>query len=161
MLTPSSLALDHGSSLYCDKRGGATWGTGLGTGCMSSPSVLAFLLVLLIPFFERFMCSLAVARLGFKYLVTNSLDRLGHPFKKQYHKAFNREDILGFHISWCPHLTVLACVCTEFVNMATAAVGVKCFGDCEARAIPGPACNWSLVVWVLASSSPWEVHSCV
>ncbi len=117
--------------------------------------------MLLIPFFGRFMCPLVVAGLGFKYLVTSSSDRLGHPFKKPFRKAFNREDILGLHIARCPNFTVLACVCTECVIMATTAAGVKDFGDCGTQGILGPARDWSLVVWVLASSSPWEVHSCV
>jgi hypothetical protein len=86
-----------------------------------SPFVLAFLLVLRIPFLGRFMCPLAIAGLGFKYLVISSSDRLGHPFKKPFRKAFNREDILGLHIAWCPNLTVLARVRTECVNMATPA----------------------------------------
>ena len=37
--------------------------------------------LLLIPFFGRFMCPLAAAGLGFKYLVTRSSERLRHPFK--------------------------------------------------------------------------------
>ncbi len=126
------------------------------------PFVLAVLLVLLIPFFKRFMCPLAIAGLGFNYFVTNSSDRLGHPFKKPFRKAFNREDIVGLHIAWCPNLTVFARVRTECVNMATAAAGcavVKGIGDCGVQAIQGLACDWSLVAWGLASSSPWEVHS--
>ena len=125
MLTPSSLAsyaglgYGRGSSIYCGKIGGVTWGTGTGTGCTSSPFVLAFLLVLLIPFFGCFMCPVAIAGLGFRYLVTRSLERLGHPFKKPFHKAFNREDILGLHIAWCPNFTVFARVRTKCVNMAT------------------------------------------
>jgi len=119
--------------------------------------VLSFLLVLRIPFLGRFLCPLAVAGLGFKYLVTSSSDRLGHPFKKPFRKAFKREDILGLHIAWCPNLTVLARVHTECVNMAMAAFDINSFGDCGARAIPGPAHDWILVV--LGSSSPWEVHS--
>ena len=133
----------------------------MGTCCTLSTFALTFLRVLLIPFFRRFICPFAVAGLGFKYLVTSSSERLGHPFKKPFHKAFNREDILGLHIAWCPNLTVLACVRTECVNMATAAAGVKDFGGGGVRAIPGLACDWSLVVWVLATSSPWEIHSCV
>ena len=89
--------------------------------------LLALLLVLRIPFLGRFMCPLAVAGLGFKYLVTSSSDRLGHPFKKPFRNAFKREDILGLHIAWCPNLTVLALVRTECVNMAMAAFGVTCF----------------------------------
>ena len=107
------------------------------------------------------MCPLAIAGLIFKYLVTSSSDRLGHPFKKPFRKVFNREDMLGLHIAWCPTFTVLAHVRTECVNMATYAVSVKGFGDCGARARPGPARDWSLVLRVLASSSPWEVHSCI
>ena len=103
------------------------------------------------------MCPLAVAGLGFKYLVTSSSERLGHPFKKPFRNAFNREDILGLHIAWCPNLTVLARVRTECVNMATAAFEVAIFGDCGARVIPGPARDWVLIP--IFSSIPWEVHS--
>ena len=109
------------------------------------------------------MCPSAIAGLGFKYSVTNSSDRLGHPFKKPFCKALNREDILGLHIAWCPNLTVLACVRTECVNMdivAAVCTVMKDIGDCGARVIQGPACDWSLVAWGLASSSPWEAHSC-
>ena len=104
--------------------------------------------MLLIPFFGHFICPLAVARLGFKYLLTRSLKRLGHPFKNPVRKAFDREDILGLHIAWCPSFTVLARVHTKCVNMATDAAGVHGFGDCGARAIPGPVRDWSF--------SPWE-----
>ena len=109
------------------------------------------------------MCPLA-AGLGFKYLVTNSSDRLGHPFKKPFCKVFNRDNLfIRLHIAWCPKLTVLVCVRTECVNMVTIAVGgaiVEGIGDCGAQAIQGPAHDWSLVAWGLTSSSPWEVHSC-
>ena len=133
MLTPFILAsyagpgYGRGSSIYCGITGGATWGIGTGTDCTLSPFVLAFLLVLRIPFLGRFICPFTVAGLGFKYLVTSSSDRLGHPFKKPFRKAFKREDILGLHIAWCPNLTVLARVCTECVNMATAAFEVTGF----------------------------------
>ena len=133
----------------------------MGTGYTASPFVLAFLLVLLIPFFGHFICPFAVAGLGFKYLVTKSLERLGHSFKKLFRTAFNREDILGLHIAWCSKFTVFARLCTECVNMATDAAGVNGVGDCGAWAIPGPTPNWGLVVCMLASSSPWEVHSCL
>ncbi len=55
--------------------------------------------VLLIPFFDHFMCPLAVAGLGFKYFVTNPSKRFGHPFKKPFCKAFSRDKILGLHIA--------------------------------------------------------------
>ncbi len=109
MLTPSihvsyaGPGYGRGLSIYCDKPGGAIWGIGTGTGCTVSPLVVALLLVLRIPFLSRFMCPLAVAGLGFKYLVTSSPDRLGHPFKKPFRNAFKREDILGLHIAWCPN----------------------------------------------------------
>ena len=128
----------------CGKRGGATCGIGIGTCCTMPPFVVAFLLVLRIPFLGCFMCPLAITGPGFKYLVTSSPDRFGHPFKKPFRKAFKREDILGLHIAWCPNLTVLAHVRTECVNMATAAFDVTVFGDCGAGAIPGPACDNSL-----------------
>jgi hypothetical protein len=121
------------------------------------PFVVAFFLVLLIPFLGRFMCPLAVAGLGFKYLVTSSSDRLGHPFKKPFRNAFNSEDILGLHIAWCPNLTVLARVRTECVNMTTAAFEVAIFGGCGARAIPGLARDW--ILGLIVTSIPWEVHS--
>ena len=145
--------------LYCGKTGGATWGIGTGNVCISPPFVLAFLIVLLIPLFGRFMCPLAVAGLGFKYLVTSSSDRLGHPFKKPFRKAFNRDDIFGLHIAWCPNLTVLALVRTECVNMAMAAFEFTVFVDCGARAISGPARDWLLIPIFL--SIPWEVHSSI
>ena len=163
MFIPSILAsyagpgYGRGSSLYCDKRGGATWGIGIGTGCTASPFVFAFYLVLRIPFLGRVVCPLAIAGLGFKCLVTSSSDRLGHTFKKPFRKAFKREDILGLHIAWCPNLTVLARVCTECVNMATAAFDVTVFGDCGVRAILGAARDRILVI--IVSSIPWEVHS--
>ena len=72
---------------------------------------------------------------------------MGHPFKKPFRNAFKREDILGLHIAWCPNLTVLARVRTECVNMAAAAFDVTVFGDCGARAIPGPARSWILVIF--------------
>ena len=106
------------------------------------------------------MCPLAVAGLGFKYLVTNSSDRLGHPFKKPFPKAFRIKDIFGLHITWCPNLTVLALVCTECANMATVAHGcsiITCISDCGVRAIQGPACDW---IDSTIESSAWEVHSC-
>ena len=102
-------------------------------------------------FFGRFICLLVVAGLGFRYLVARSSERLGHPFKNPFRMAFNREDILGLHIAWCPNFTVLARVRTKCVNMATDAAGVNVFGDCGVRAIPGPVRDWSF--------SPWEVHS--
>ena len=90
------------------------------------------------------MCPLAVAGLGFKYLMTSSSDRLGHPFKKPFRNAFNREDILGLHIAWCPNLTVLARVRTECVNMATVLFEVAIFGDSGALGLPGLARDWIL-----------------
>ena len=106
------------------------------------------------------MCPLAVAGLGFKYLVTSSSDRLGHPFKKPFHRAFNSDDIFGLHIDWCPNLTVLALVRTECVNMATtASFEVTVFVECGARAISGPACDWVLLPIFL--SFPWEVHNSI
>ncbi len=114
----------RGSSIYWATRGGAIWGIGTGTGCTVSPFVLALLLVLCIPFLGRFMCPLAVAGLGIKYLVTSSSDRLRHPFKKPFRNAFKREDILGLHIAWCPNLTLLARVRTECVDMAMSVFGV-------------------------------------
>ncbi len=77
---------------------GATSGTGAGIiGTSISPFVFTLIQVLLMPFFGRFMCPLAVAGLGFKYFVTNFSERLGHPFKKPFRMAFRRDKILGLH----------------------------------------------------------------
>ena len=77
---------------------GAACGTGTGIlGTFESPFVFTCFVVLLIPFFGRFICPLAVAGLGFKYFVTNSLDRFGHPFKKPFRNAFIRLEIFGLH----------------------------------------------------------------
>jgi hypothetical protein len=54
--------------------------------------------MLLIPLFGHYTWPLAVAGLGFKYFVTNSLDRFGHPFNKLFLKAFIRLEIFGLHI---------------------------------------------------------------
>jgi hypothetical protein len=71
-----------------------------GTGLLEmfeSPFVFTCFCVLLIPFFGRFICPLAVAGLGFKYFVTNSLDIFGHPFRKPLRNAFIRLEIFGLH----------------------------------------------------------------
>ena len=81
-------------------RCGAACGTGTGIlGTFESLFVFTcFCVLLLIPFFGRFIWPLAVAGLGFKYFVTNSLDRFGHLFKKPFRKAFIRLEIVGLHI---------------------------------------------------------------
>jgi hypothetical protein len=80
------------------KRGGATCGTGAGTMDTSiSPFVFTLIQVHLMTFFGHFMCPLAVLGLGFKYVMTSSLKRMGHPFKKPFCVAFRRDMILGLH----------------------------------------------------------------
>ena len=49
-----------------------------------------FVLVLQITFFGRFMCPFVVAGLGFRYFVTRSLLRSGHPLRKPFFNAFTR-----------------------------------------------------------------------
>ncbi len=113
--------------------------------------------MLLIPFFGRFIWPLAVAGLGFKYSVTNSLDRFGHPFKKPFRKACIRLEIFWLHIDWWANLTAFARVLTECVNMATStslSCGVIIVGNCGARAIQGLAHDWADT-----TSCPWEVRS--
>ena len=56
-----------------------------------------FVLVLQIPFFGRFMWPFAVAGLGFRYFVTSSLLRFGHPLRKTFFVAFMRLEIFGLH----------------------------------------------------------------
>ena len=104
MFIPSSLALYAGpgygreSSLYCGKRGGTTWGIGICTCCTSPPFVLAFLVVLCIPFLGCFMCPLAVAGLRFKYLVTSSSERLVLSVRLLKEKIFWGYTLLGVQI---------------------------------------------------------------
>ena len=54
-----------------------------------------FVFVLRIPFLGRFMCLLAVAGLGFRYFITRSSLRFGHPLRKPFFNAFMRLDIVG------------------------------------------------------------------
>ena len=112
-------------------------------------------------FFGRFICLLVVAGLGFRYLVARSSERLGHPFKNPFRMAFNREDILGLHIAWCPNFTVLARVRTECMNMATDA------NSCTAGVIFHTLVMFCILIifhtLVIFCTSPslWEVHSCL
>ena len=54
-------------------------------------------LVLRIPFVGRFMWHFEVAGLGFRYFVTSSSLRLGHPLRKPFFIAFMRLEIFGLH----------------------------------------------------------------
>ena len=63
--------------------------------CINACSDLV--LVLRIPFFGRFMWPFAVAGLWFRYFVTSSLLRLGHPLRKPFFNAFMRLEIVGLH----------------------------------------------------------------
>ena len=141
----------------------------MGTCCTLSTFALTFLRVLLIPFFRRFICPFAVAGLGFKYLVTSSSERLGHPFKKPLRKAFNREDTLGLHIAWCPNFTVFARVHTECVNMATDANScnvdvlfhTSTLVNFCTLVIFCPSVIFCTLVIFCTSPSHLEVHSCL
>ena len=62
------------------------------TGCHITVGS-GFVLVLQILFFGRFMWPFAVAGLGFRYFVTNSLLRSGHPLRKPFFIAFMRLEI--------------------------------------------------------------------
>jgi hypothetical protein len=124
---------------------------------LEAPLFDAFYVVLLIPFFRRFMCLFAVVGLGFKYFVTNSSLRLGHPLRKPHWIAFMREEISGLHSDWCANLTVLAWVCTECVKVAISAGcehvllpnGIRAKGGHGAQAKQGSACG---------RDSPGAVH---
>ena len=67
-----------------------------------------FGVVLLMPCRGRFICPLAVAGLGLRYLRISSSDMLGHPFKKPRRVALRSVEILGLHNDWCVNLTLLA-----------------------------------------------------
>ena len=84
---------------------------------------LVFVLVLWIPWRGRFMCPLALAGLGFKYLRISYWEMLGHPFRKPFCVALRSLDILGLHSDWCANLTLLALVEMEWAKTATYLIG--------------------------------------
>ena len=93
---------DGGTLLNSGRIGGLTCAiVGLGivatVGCVELGLNVrwGFVCVLRIPFLGRFMCPLAVAGLGFRYFVTSSLLRSGHPLRKPFFNAFMRLDIVG------------------------------------------------------------------
>jgi hypothetical protein len=69
---------------------------GIGWGTLDEGGV-ALARVLWIPCHGRFMCSFAVAGLGFKYLRINVSLMPGHPFKYPRRVAFSRLEIFGLH----------------------------------------------------------------
>ena len=85
-------------------------------------------MLLVIPFFGRFICPLAVARLGFKYFVTNSSERFGHPFTKPFYKAFIIDNILGLRIaSPCPGENKYLCQQLNSLTLQSVLAGMKHF----------------------------------
>ncbi len=79
--------------------------------------------VFLIPCCGHFMCPLAVARLGFRYLRISFLDMLGHPLRNPFCTAFNNVEIFGLHNNWCANFTSFPQVCTECVRDARVTLG--------------------------------------
>ena len=105
------------------------YGTGAGTGCGGALTsggntagvvslAVGRIVVLRIPFLGLFMCPLAVAGLGLRYLETSFSFMLGHPLRKPFFSAFMRVEILGLHNNWCANLTALVCVRMGCVNPA-------------------------------------------
>ena len=72
------------------------------------PSLFFVGAVLLIPWRGRFICPLAVAGLGLRYLHISSLLMFGHPLRKPFLVAFNNVDIYGLHSNWCANFTAFA-----------------------------------------------------
>ena len=70
----------------------------------------------------RFIWPLAVAGLGFKYLMMSVSEILGHPLRKPFRVALSSLDIVGLHSDWCANFTLLALVLIECVNAATCSV---------------------------------------
>ncbi len=91
-----------------------------------SLACFGFGVVLRIPILGHFIWPFAVAGLGFKYFVTNSLLVFGHPLRKLFFNAFIRVEIFGLHRGWWAILTALAQVLTKWVNTATL-MGVRFF----------------------------------
>jgi hypothetical protein len=60
-----------------------------------------------------------MAGLGYRYLVTTSSFKFGHPLRKPIFSAFMRVEIFGLHSNWCENLTALARVRAECMNPAT------------------------------------------
>ena len=79
---------------------------------------ITFSVVLRMPCRGRFICPLAVAGLGLRYLSISSSDMLGHPFKKPRRVALRSVEILGLHNDWWANLTLLALVETEWAKLA-------------------------------------------
>ena len=101
------------SSTGCWGCTGGGWGTAIGVG------VLRLGVVLRMPWRGRFICPLAVAGLGLRYLSINFSLRLGHPTRNPFRTAFNNVEILGLHKDWCVNFTAFARVRTEWVNPAS------------------------------------------
>jgi hypothetical protein len=98
-------AVVWGASLKSGRIGGFACAIGGGeieatAGCcgLGINAWRGFFLVLRIPFFGRFMCPFAVAGLGFRYFVTTSLLRSGHPLRNPFFNSFMRLEIVGLHI---------------------------------------------------------------
>ncbi len=88
----------------------------MGMGAM--PFFNSLGVVLWIPRCGLFMCPLAVARLGLRYLRINFLLMCGHPLRNPHRVTFRRVDNFGLHNNWCTNIMAFACVRTECVNAA-------------------------------------------
>ena len=111
---------------------------------VSIGGLVAFVRVLRMPCRGRYMCPLAVAVLGLRYLRINVLVMFGHPLRNPRRTALRSIDILGLQRDWWANLTVLACVCTECVKVANVACRVtesNKLGMCRARSKQGPVCD--------------------
>ncbi len=92
------------------------------------------------PWHGRFMCPLAMAKLGLRYLSTNVFVKSGHPLRNPRRMALRRVEILGLHRDWWANLTALAQVCMECVNIAMVTPGcvsLASIGRCGARPSQG------------------------
>ena len=91
---------------------------------------ITFSVVLRMPCRGRFICPLAVAGLGLRYLSISSSDMLGHPFKKPRRVALRSVDILGLHNDWWANLTLLARVVIEWAKLAASCGTLSGNGRC-------------------------------
>ena len=98
---------------------------------------ITFSVVLRMPCRGRFICPLAVAGLGLRYLSISSSDMLGHPFKKPRRVALRSVEILGLHNDWWANLTLLARVEIEWAKLAASCGKLFVNGRC----IDGDDCS--------------------
>ena len=89
----------------------------------------------------RFMCSFAVAGLGFRYLRINFSDKFGHPCRNPLRTALSSVDIFGLQSDWCVNLMPMPLVRMECVNDASQTPECNVLLGCKAHSRTGKDCE--------------------